>query len=212
VQKLKTCPVCGKKLKNPNSKSHIDSKYHQAALKRKKGLKTSVEQKTVSEMVSSDTGLLSSELSQLRLEVNEIKKQLTNFINTFNQSINYYNKKIEAFDKTIIGIVSRVNRIEEHLSLKPLKYSKKKIFIDKNRLIKIIKEIAKRNEGKYITFYDLRKYINDRYDVENKEWEDLIEKLRDEGKIQFSKGAKSNDMDEGYKDSFNKVYYYFKLN
>ncbi|MHA1311785.1 MAG: hypothetical protein ACTSQO_12805 [Candidatus Helarchaeota archaeon] len=212
MQKAKICPVCGKKLMNPNSKRHINSKYHQDALKKKKRLEIKVGQKTVSKKVVSDKVSTLDKTSQIRLEINEIKNQLVQFINTLNQSINYYNKKIEAFSKSIIDINSRIYRIEDYLKLKPLKSNKKSIFINKNQLIKIMKEIAKKDEGKYITFYDLREYIRDRYNVENENWEDLIEKLRDEGKIQFSKGAKSNDMDKGYKDSFNKVYYYFKLN
>ncbi|MHA1268937.1 MAG: hypothetical protein ACTSPY_04050 [Candidatus Helarchaeota archaeon] len=202
------CSICGKDLKNPNAKSHINSKFHQDALKKLRGGKA----RDLSKLVNVSTGVLESggKVSQavnthgIELAINKIKDAL-------NKSINYNNKKFDVINRDISEINKRLIRIEEALHVRREKDGRKRININKEKLLVIIKKIAKMKEGKYISFYELREYIGKWYRVENRGWERILEELKDEGKVEFSKGAKYNERDEGYRDRFNKVYYYFKL-
>ena len=70
-----TCPICGAKVKNPDSSSHIRSKRHQQAL----GQKTTPEEsivKDVEPLFSPDA--IENRISSLEAQVSTLASDLTN--------------------------------------------------------------------------------------------------------------------------------------
>jgi len=131
---------------------------------------------------------------------------------TLNQLISYTEDQFKKINLTIAQFNQRLEHLESINKVKPtIIRERKKINLDAEKLFKLIEEFSRNREKDYITFHELRQYIARCYIVENKEWEQDLETIKKNGKIEFSKGAKSDPQDEGYRDAFNKVYYYFKL-
>ena len=207
------CSICGKELKNPNSKSHIKSKFHEAALLKKKSSSNTIKSTTESHIKSKthQPVLLKKKSSSstikgpnLSSDIQYPKEMISKLAKTLNQLIKYNEEKFNQIDQ-------RLKNIEDSIGVKrDRKIARKKIEINSKLLLTIIKNLSKQKKGDYITFLELRRYIAQNYIV-NYDWENYLENLRNMGKIEFSKGAKSDNKDIGYKDKFNTIYYYFKL-
>ena len=131
---------------------------------------------------------------------------------TVNHLISYTEDQFKKINLTLDQFNQRLENLESINKVKPVSLrERKRIKLDTEKLLKIAEELSRNREKDYITFYELRQYIARWYIVENKDWEQYLEILKKTDKIEFSKGAKADPTDEGYKDSFNKVYYYFKL-
>ncbi|MHA1650896.1 MAG: hypothetical protein ACTSYB_11940 [Candidatus Helarchaeota archaeon] len=131
---------------------------------------------------------------------------------TINQLIAYTNEQFKKINVTLGEFNLRLQKLEQISKIQSLRDKERnKIRINAENLLKIIKTLSQKKKGGYLTFHELRKYIMETYIVENVNWEHYLELLRANGKIEFSKGAKTTPYDKGYKDAFNRTYYYFKL-
>jgi len=106
VRDLPICSVCGKTLKNPNSKSHIQSKFHQDALRRQKGLSDA---EVVSDIAKTKpTGIRAS--AQIEKRVSLLEEQIRFIMN-----------KLTAIDlKLSQGVPSKVSPSNLNLIKKEL--------------------------------------------------------------------------------------------
>ncbi|MHA1360626.1 MAG: Rho termination factor N-terminal domain-containing protein [Candidatus Helarchaeota archaeon] len=129
---------------------------------------------------------------------------------TVNKLISYTKSQFNKIDLELQKFNERL-RVIESLSDTGYKPQRKKIILDPKNLLKIIEILTKQKQGGYLSFYNLRKYLNEYYIIENADWGKFLEVLRSKGKIEFSKGAKIAENDNGYRDSFNRIYYYFRL-
>ena len=131
---------------------------------------------------------------------------------TVNQLISFTNGQFKKIDSKIEQFNQRLQELEKINKIQPkAMIERKKIKLNAKKLSKIIGNISRQNKGDYLTFYDLRRYLNKYYIIENDDWEQYLEELRNKAIIEFSKGAKKDEWDVGYKDAFNRTYYYFKL-
>ncbi|MHA1324666.1 MAG: Rho termination factor N-terminal domain-containing protein [Candidatus Helarchaeota archaeon] len=131
-------------------------------------------------------------------------------LETVNKLISYTKNQFNTIDLELQKLNKRLVAIES-LSNTGYKLQREKIRLDPKKLLEIIEILTKQKKGGYLSFYQLRKYLNEYYIVENTDWGKFLEVLRSKGKIEFSKGAKITETDKGYRDSFNRIYYYFRL-
>jgi len=127
--KLPICEICGKELKNPKNKSHINSAYHQKALKEKKeGKNTYFE--TSDKSMDQEITKLKQIVANLENRVNilenkfKVKGQINNRINI--TEINA--KKIEDRIINMIQEKSSSQRIKSTVAIKDINDSIKKEF------------------------------------------------------------------------------------
>lgn len=192
---MPNCPICGRNLQNPGSKSHINSTFHQNALKNSN---SSLVQKRISTKDSSVSPIINpSEIANAPIII-----QLSQ---TVNQLITYTKEQFELINKRLQNL-EKINKIQI-----ADKKDLKEIELNAKNCLNIIKFLSKQKKRDYLTFYDLRNYIKENYIINEKNWERYLEELRDAGKIEFSKGAKKTNSDSGYTDKFKMTYYYFRL-
>ncbi|MGB5913147.1 MAG: hypothetical protein WBH31_18300 [Promethearchaeia archaeon] len=145
---MPTCKICGKTLKNPNSTSHINSKYHQeklALLPRKPSLGLS---------------------SQSIIEQNDFIK--------FKNSLLNLEKRISIIEKQLKTIrYSSELKIKKKSDLKPRNIQK----LEKE-IVKFIKQRSSAQQIKgNIALKDLKEIIIKSYNISEKDFEEIILKL-----------------------------------
>ena len=121
------CKICGKTLKSPNSTSHINSKYHQDAL-RSSPRKSSLE--IISQPVIKQNEFSKLQILVISLEkrISNIEKQLKNFPDSSELEIKKSNviktRNLQKLEKEIVKIIkqkSSIQQIKGNIALKDLK-------------------------------------------------------------------------------------------
>lgn len=160
------CKICGKTLKNPNSTSHINSKFHQEKLKKIKGKKVGVSIKDTAKM---DT-------------VNELK-------NLKNLVLNLEKRIVKIESKLNIESSGTKQFRREKIS------KKFKDDIDVEReIINILNQRAdlQRIKGNF-ALKDLRKILTKDLRISNKEFEDKILRLYRKQVIDLQPGGNPDE-------------------
>lgn len=145
---MPTCKICGKTLKNPNSDSHINSKFHQAKLNSSPSAKA--------------LDLSSQNVIETR-----------NFIELKNSILNL-EKRMRNVEKQIQSI--RVNsgvKIKKTSEIKARNIQK----LEKD-IVKLIKQRSSTQQIKgNIPLKDLKEILIKRYNINEKDFEEIILKL-----------------------------------
>lgn len=113
MAKKKKCPICGLELINPNSKSHINSKKHQAALEKQK-VQRSLPMSSVESPASSSQSIPSSQFDNLyekfaylESKVEILERKINNLISPFRTI------KIKEFKSQLINEYEHLNPLDD---------------------------------------------------------------------------------------------------
>jgi len=161
---MPTCKICGKTLKNPNSTSHINSKYHQEKL------------------------ALSPRKPSLELSSQSIIEQ-NDFIKLKNSVLNL-EKRISIIEKQLKTIPdSSESKIKKTSDLQPRNIQK----LEKE-IVKIIKQRSSAQQIKgNIALKDLKEILTKSYNINEKDFEDIILKLYRKQIVDLQPGGSPTD-------------------
>lgn len=146
------CLICGKELQNPNSRSHINSKYHQDRMNRNniKSLKSQISVKKGSKIVDL------SDLNNLKVKVNDLEKRINFIENQLNRVLSNQNHLMSNY----------------HTQNKDFKT------IDEKKIIKVIK---RKSNSQYIKgnliLAELKQEFSSLYSISDKQFEEIILRL-----------------------------------
>lgn len=124
---MPTCKICGKILKNPNSPSHINSKYHQKKLSLSP-IRPSLELTTPPVIEQNDFIKLKNLVLNLEKRMSNIEKQLKSIRPSSELNIKKTSdvkaRNIQKLEKEIVKIIkqrSSTQQIKGNIALKDLK-------------------------------------------------------------------------------------------
>lgn len=123
------CSICGKELKNPNNRSHINSVFHQKALQRKK---IPEKQLKTSQTVSKDTSL-QQEIRELKRIVINIEKRVKNLENQKkknnlnDQYSTFTDGDFKVIENSIIRLIKEISSNQRIKGMVPIKDVNKSI-------------------------------------------------------------------------------------
>ena len=164
------CLICGKELKNPNSSSHINSKYHQDKLQQSSQGKNNV--------VKVDKPIEKDEYSQLKRLIEKLDRRISNIedqLKLIGTSITPQGKEILNNDRISEMIVKTIkektssHRIRRNLTLVDLKEEiTAKVRISNQEFEEIIlrlyrKQIVDLQSGGKPTDYHIRSPVGNKF-------------------------------------------------
>jgi len=162
---LPKCKICGKVLKNPNAASHINSKFHQDKLKKPQ------KPTKIKDFGKIKSFNVVSELTQLKELVSNMENRIANIENILN-----------------------LNRMENASKKSEIVFKKSQIRNLERDIINLINQQShiQRIKGNF-PIKNVRKAVIEKFNISEKDFEDIILRLYRKQKIDLQPGGDPTD-------------------